>query len=72
MLELARQTLEIADHGLAARDNTDGIFGQDERQFLTPLKRILDAGETWAEEKLRRYHAQWEQSVDPIYRYYSY
>ena len=72
VLDLARETLEIADHGLAARDNTDGIFGQDERQFLTPLKRILDAGETWAEEKLRRYHAQWEQSVDPIYRYYSY
>jgi glutamate--cysteine ligase len=72
VLDLARETLEIADHGLAARDNTDGIFGQDERQFLTPLKRILDAGETWAEEKLRRYHEQWGQSVDPIYRYYSY
>jgi glutamate--cysteine ligase len=72
VLDLARETLEIADHGLAARDNTDGIFGQDERQFLTPLKRILDAGETWAEEKLRRYRDQWDQSVDPIYRYYSY
>jgi glutamate--cysteine ligase len=72
VLELARQALEIADHGLADRDNTDGIFGQDERQFLTPLKRIVDAGETWAEDKLRRYHANWGQSVEPIYRYYSY
>ncbi|MBK1669447.1 glutamate--cysteine ligase [Rhodovibrio sodomensis] len=72
VLDLGRAALEIADHGLAARDNTDGIFGQDERQFLTPLKRILDAGETWAEEKLRRYHEKWDQSVDPIYQYYSY
>ena len=72
VLDLARETLAIADNGLAARDNTDGIFGQDERQFLTPLKRIVESGETWAEEKLRRYHEQWEQSVDPIYRYYAY
>jgi glutamate--cysteine ligase len=70
--ELARRALAIADHGLAQRDNTDGIFGQDERQFLTPLKRIVDSGETWAEEKLRRYHAQWDRSVDPVYEYYAY
>ncbi|MBK1696776.1 glutamate--cysteine ligase [Rhodovibrio salinarum] len=72
VLDLARETLEIADHGLATRNNTDGIFGQDERQFLTPLKRIVDSGETWAEEKLRHYHGKWNQSVDPIYRRYSY
>jgi len=70
--DLARRVLEIADYGLAQRDNTDGSYGQDERQFLTPLKKIVESGETPAEEKLRRFHGEWNGSIEPIYRHYVY
>jgi glutamate--cysteine ligase len=69
---LAREVLKIADRGLAKRDNMDGSYGQDERQFLTPLHKILESGETPADEKLRRYAAEWGRSVAPIYRHYAY
>jgi glutamate--cysteine ligase len=69
---LAREVLKIADRGLARRDNMDGSYGQDERQFLTPLHKILETGETPADEKLRRYFDEWGQSVAPIYRRYAY
>ena len=70
--EVAREVLAIADHGLKRRNVMDGSFGQDERQFLTALHRIVDSGETPAEEKLRHYYREWGRSVDPIYRLYAY
>ena len=72
VLDIARQTLELAEAGLKRRHHTDGSYDQDERQFLTPLKKIVANGETPAEEKLRRYHTEWNESVTPIYRKYSY
>ncbi len=70
--EVAREVLKIADHGLKRRHIMDGTFGQDERQFLTALHRIVESGETPADEKLRRYHQEWGQSVAPIYKLYAY
>jgi glutamate--cysteine ligase len=70
--DLGRRVLEIADHGLYRRSVMDGSFGQDERQFLTPLHRIVDSGETPADEKLRLFHDAWDGRVDPIYRTYAY
>jgi glutamate--cysteine ligase len=70
--EVAREVVRIADHGLKRRHVMDGTFGQDERQFLTPLHRIVESGETPAEEKLRRFYDEWNESVAPIYRLYAY
>ena len=72
LLAVAREALAIADRGLQRRHVMDGSFGQDERQFLTALHRIVDSGETPAEEKLRLFHESWNQSVDPIYTRYAY
>jgi glutamate--cysteine ligase len=70
--DLAREVLRIADHGLNRRHVMDGSFGQDERQFLTALHRIVDSGEAPADEKLRLFHESWGQSVAPIYDLYAY
>ena len=70
--DVGRRVMEIADHGLWRRHHMDGSYGQDERQFLTPLHRIIEVGETPAEEKLRRYHQEWQGDVAPIYQHYAY
>ncbi len=70
--DLALRVLEIAEYGLMRRHHMDGSYGQDERQFLTALRRIAESGETPAEEKLRRFHEAWNGRVDPIYEIYAY
>jgi len=70
--DLAKQVLDLADAGLRRRHHMDGMVDQDERQFLTPLKKIVESGETPAEEKLRRYRSEWGERVDPIYSDYAY
>ncbi|RDD63517.1 glutamate--cysteine ligase [Ferruginivarius sediminum] len=70
--DLAKRVLEIADHGLRRRDTMDGSYGQDERQFLTALRQIVETGETPADEKLRRFHEEWGEKTAPLYKHYIY
>jgi glutamate--cysteine ligase len=71
VLELARETLKIAAHGLRrrARLNCNGV---DERIYLESLIEIVDSGQTAAERKLERFHREWGGSVDPLFREYAY
>jgi glutamate--cysteine ligase len=69
--DLAREMLALADAGLTGRAEEDW-FGQDERQFLTALRGIVENGRTPAEEKLELFHGRWRGSVDPIFAEFAY
>ena len=70
--DVAERVLAIAEEGLRKRHRMSGMLEQDERQFLTPLQRIVRGGESPAAEKLRRFHGEWNESTAPIYRAYAY
>ena len=63
---LARDVLELAASGLAARGRVDAS-GEDERQYLAPLEAVLSDGRTQAEGLLARYDAAWGRDVDPVF-----
>jgi glutamate--cysteine ligase len=69
--DVALRALEIARAGLAARARLNSI-GETEEAFLNGLVLIAESGETQASEMLRRYHTEWDGSVDPVYRTYAY
>jgi glutamate--cysteine ligase len=71
VMELARESLKIAAHGLQrrARLNCNGV---DERIYLESLIEIIESGQTAAERKLERFHGEWGGSVDPVFREYAY
>jgi glutamate--cysteine ligase len=69
--DLAREILELAAAGLRARAEEDW-GGQDERQFLTALRAVVESGRTPAEEKLDLFHGRWRGSVDPIFAEFAY
>ncbi|MEM8948131.1 MAG: glutamate--cysteine ligase [Pseudomonadota bacterium] len=71
VLDLAREMLDIAGDGLKARDEEDWA-AQDERQFLTYLKGIIDRGHTPAEAKLSAFESRWEGSVDRLFAEFAY
>jgi glutamate--cysteine ligase len=71
LLDLAKQVVALAAHGLAAR----GVLnrhGADERIYLEPLLEILDAGQCPAERKLALYHGAWNHSVAPVFETFAY
>ena len=57
--------------GLGARSEEDWS-GQDERQFLTALRSVVESGRTPAEEKLDLFNGRWRGSVDPIFAEFAY
>jgi glutamate--cysteine ligase len=69
--DVAREVLELAAGGLQARAEEDWS-GQDERQFLTALRAVVESGRTPAEEKLDLFHGRWRGSVDPIFAEFAY
>ncbi|MGH6921383.1 MAG: glutamate--cysteine ligase, partial [Geminicoccaceae bacterium] len=69
--DLAREILELAADGLLARAEEDWS-GQDERQFLTALRGVVESGRTPAEEKLDLFKGRWRGSVDPIFAEFAY
>jgi glutamate--cysteine ligase len=69
--DLARRMLALAETGLQRRSEEDW-GGQDERQFLTALRGIVETGRTPAEELLALYHGRWQGSVDPVFREFAY
>lgn len=71
VLDLAKDMLELADAGLMARSEEDWA-AQDERQFLTSLRNVVDRGRTPAEEKLDAFHGRWQGSIDPIFTEFAY
>jgi glutamate--cysteine ligase len=71
VFEIAKQCLALAHHGLRRRGRVDHL-GRDETRHLEPLDRIIEAGQTPAEEMLAKYHGAWGGSVDPAYREYAF
>jgi glutamate--cysteine ligase len=69
--DLALRTLEIAEAGLAARNVMDWD-ARDERKYLHALWEIAKSGITPATEKRRRFEAEWQGSVDPLFAAYAY
>jgi glutamate--cysteine ligase len=69
--DVARAVLELAAEGLRGRAEEDWA-GQDERQFLTALRSVVESGRTPAEEKLDLFNGRWRGSVDPIFAEFAY
>ena len=64
--DIAGEVLDLAYQGLSARKRLNGA-GDNETGFLTPLRQVVDNGETPAERKLGLYHGAWKESVDPVF-----
>jgi glutamate--cysteine ligase len=71
VLDLARETIALAEGGLKRRNRLDKD-GRDEGLYLEPLKEIVARGITPAEELLEKYHGPWEGSVEPVFSEYAY
>jgi glutamate--cysteine ligase len=71
LLDLAAQTLRLAEQGLARRKRLDRN-GRDETQYLQPLREIVARGTTPAEELLEKYRNSWHGSVEPSFEEYAY
>jgi glutamate--cysteine ligase len=66
LLEIARETLALAERGLVRRKRLDHN-GRDETRYLRPLQEIAARGATPAEELLEKYRGAWNGSVEPIF-----
>jgi len=71
VLNLAKETLKLAEQGLARRRRQDRA-GHDETRYLRPIQEFVARGITPAEELLEKFHGPWNGSVDPIYKEYAY
>jgi glutamate--cysteine ligase len=71
LLQLAKQTLDLARSGLKRRNRKDRE-GVDETQYLAPLDESVERGVTPAEELLAKFHGPWQGSVEPVFSEYAY
>jgi glutamate--cysteine ligase len=73
MHDLAREVLEIAEAGLAARarEGAGGLI-PDETHFLAALKESVETGKVPADELLEHYRTDWNGDLSKIYGAYSY
>ena len=67
----ARKILEISRLGLVERAvlNCEGF---DESIYLNPLHETIASGLTPAEHLLQKYHGEWNESLDPLFREYAF
>jgi glutamate--cysteine ligase len=64
--DLAKDALEIARAGLAARGRlNDG--GDNETGFLAPLHEIVDSGRVPAQVLLDKFHGEWGGDISRVY-----
>ncbi len=69
--EIAADLLRIAHGGLARRRRA-GFLEPDETHHLQELERMVERGETAADEMLRLWRTEWNGSVEPIYEQYGF
>lgn len=73
MLDLARETVRIAEAGLKARARPGaGGMVPDETHFLNALQESVETGKVPADELLEKYHGEWTGDLSRIYADYSY
>jgi glutamate--cysteine ligase len=63
---LAREVTALAREGLMRRARLDRA-GRNETQFLEPLAMLVEGGDTPADILLRKFHGEWNGSVDPVF-----
>jgi glutamate--cysteine ligase len=66
LLDLAGETLQLAEKGLVRRKRLDRN-GRDETRYLRPLQESVARGITPAEELLDDFNGPWNGSVDPVF-----
>jgi glutamate--cysteine ligase len=71
IFEVTKECLALAHAGLRRRGHADHS-GRDEARYLEPLDRIVDAGQTPAEEMLAKFNGPWKGSVAPAYDEYAF
>ncbi|MEM9717552.1 MAG: glutamate-cysteine ligase family protein, partial [Pseudomonadota bacterium] len=73
ILEIAKQAVALSEAGLKerARSGAGGLL-PDETHFLNALHESLEAGVSPAQELLDLYDGAWGQSLEPLYRDFSY
>jgi len=64
--EVARDVLELAHRGLAARARLN-TAGDNETGFLQPLHQVVERGRTPAEELLNRFEREWDGDLKPLF-----
>ena len=64
--DIALEVIELAHQGLTARGRMN-TAGDNETGFLSPLQDVAERNETPAERKLKLYHGDWKESVDPLF-----
>ena len=64
--DIAKDVLAISHQGLAARGRLNSV-GDNETGFLEPLQIVAESGISPAERKLRLFHSDWNESVDPVF-----
>jgi len=69
--DVAREVLEIADHGLRARAAA-GAVDANESHFLNALREVVETGQTLSDELLAKYHGEWGGDLSRMYGEYSY
>lgn len=66
VLEIAREVVDLAKLGLAARSNLDSA-GVDEVHFLATLQDSLERGKTPAEDLLEAFHGEWQGDIKRLF-----
>lgn len=66
LLDVAREVLELASAGLAARDEVNSM-GDSEVGFLRPLHDIIAEGKTPADLLLESWHGEWAGDLNRVY-----
>src|SRR3569833_846803 len=64
--DLAREVLEIARGGLAARGQLNGGV-DNETGFLAPLDEIVESGKVPAQRLLDKFHGEWGGDISRVY-----
>ena len=71
LFEIAKECIKLAHEGLRRRGHVDHL-GRDESRHLEPLERIIESGQSPAEEMLAKFNGAWQGSVEPAYSEYAF
>jgi len=71
VLDVARQVVDIANEGLKSRGKAGNVTS-DETEYLDALKRVVDCGQSPADELLALYHGEWNGRIEPVFEHFAY